>query len=224
MTLRALTRPRWPQPMPEHHPKTAHLLPYLVGDARSAPSAAHRAGYRYIDMNGNADKWGWTWLIHYDEYRKQYPYICIGVDANGREKRIEVPDDWPLYVHQLPPSQVRMLRSALVGGHKPITAKAGMIECVRHGMILCLEVKGSPGYLGLRAWAILRLWAIQTRAVVIIMTLQNLYRRGHPEDPWTRLSWAGRMKFARAILPRGPEPDEWPAYREAGIKKWGEWR
>lgn len=222
----AQARPRRIRKMPRRHPRIAHFMPYLIGDALTAPARAARLGFRFIDMNGNADAEGCTWIVHWDRYRLQYAWVWTGeLDAKGREVRKRVPADWPKYLHLLTSDQVELLRSARRGGKRPRRALAAMNACREAGVILCLEVKNSPAYLREHAWVLLGLWAAVSGATVVPMTLQNLHRKGHPEDPWTRLELAHRVgKFPNvAILPRGKAPAT-PASVPGYVAVWGNWR
>ncbi|MBO9522838.1 MAG: hypothetical protein J7518_14995 [Nocardioidaceae bacterium] len=229
MTLRALIRR--PSPMPTRHPRVAHFMPYLMGDAIYAPRRARRLRYRYIDMNGNCDRDGWVWLIHWAKYRMQYRWVVLLAadgkvrrDAKGREVRARVPAAWPEVLHELSSGQVKRLRSAKRGGSRPYTAAEGMIACEEADVTLCLEAKGSPLFLTPEPWEWLHAWAVKTGVSMVVMTLQNVYRKGHPEDPYTRLWLAIEHGFAVALLPRMKRPASWAIWESRGVQLWGKWK
>lgn len=222
-TVASKARPRRIAKMPRRHPRIAHFMPYLIGDALTAPARAARLGFAFIDMNGNADADDCTWIVHWDRFRIQFGWYWTGeLDAKGREVRARVPASWPKYLHLLHSDQVELLRSAKRGGKRPRRAMAAMRACAEAGVIMCLEVKNSPAYLRARAWTLLGQCAAISGATVIPMTLQNLSRKGHPEDPWVRLKLAHHAGHFPdvAILPRGKAPASVPDY----VAVWGSWR
>jgi len=217
--------------LPEHHPRLLHLTPYLRGDSLAAIALAGRLRRRGlvwgIDQNAVADVDDVSWITHWPEYRKQYPYVATGEfrgrGALRREVRIPVPSSWPRKLWDLHSHQVERLRSAQVGGRRPRRARVHMLRALERDVPLMIEVKHSPAYRHRAAWVKLA----QDRAAVGarrvgIMTLQTQW----PDDEACLevLEHAVEAEFPVALLPRAPRPAGWSRWVMLGVRKWGRWR
>lgn len=209
-------------PIPARHPRIAHFMPYIFGDSLAALRKAKRLGFRYVDQNGLCDAQGIVWIFHWPKYRKQYRWISTGRHTKrGREIRVRVPKSWPAKVQDLQTSQVERLRSARFRGRKPWKARTHFAEAARLGLVLCLEVKGSPGFQNLATWRSLAIARDAFDAKVVVMTLQN---QGGNAAARRRLELAAQHGFPVALLPRGKRPADWLEWQQLGVKQWGRWR
>lgn len=218
--------------LPEHHPKLLHLLPYLVGDSLAAIDVAARLRARGlvwgIDQNGVCDGELCTWVLHWPEYRKQYPWIwtgrMVGKGILRREERVPVPDHWPAKIWHLDTDQVMVLRSAKYGGKRPHKARAHFHKAALRRVPLMLEVKHAPGFRNRETW--IRLAADRDAAGIHrvgIMTLQTQW----PSDDvaYEVLELAVEHAFPVALLPRAPRPADWSTkWVLLGVRQWGPWR
>lgn len=208
--------PTWPRVMPNHHPRIAHLMPYLFGDSPHALIVAHRLGYRFIDRNGQRDRNNVVWIMHWADLRKGgYRWVFTGNhDAKGREIRARVPKGTK--VHHCSTDYVGRLRTRKHGGRRPHTAAEDMAGCKARGLTMCLEGKGTVTTPG--AFAYIANASARTGCPVIFMTLQSI-------GGWrTRLTLAHGVNLPLALLPRGPKPGDWPRFRAMGVRRWGRWR
>lgn len=213
-------------PVPARHPRTAHFMPYLFGDSLAALKRAKRLRFKYVDQNGLCDAEGQTWISHWPKYRKQYRWYFTGRTTGSgnrrREIRARVPAHWPEKFHNLTTAQAASLRSARIGGRRPLRARTHMHEAHRLGLVLCLEVKNSPGFLKASTWHRLAGDRDATGCRVIVMTLQN---QGGNAHAFVRLTGAHAAGFPVALLPRGKRPSNWhAAWVPMGVRQWGRWR
>jgi hypothetical protein len=219
-----VSMPRQPVPIPDHHPRIAHFRPYLWGDAIPAQTVAYRLGYRFVDNNGQSDAEYTVWGVHWADLR-EYPYVWTGrYDDKGREIR-KLRGVRPRIQH-MPTEFVGRLRSAKHGGRRPKKMfhhmrRAAALDKRRpawHPFTLCIEVKGSPGFLLRETWRRLNLETRFTEARIVIMTLQDI-------PGWRqRLELAHEFGFATALLPRLAKPADWPHFVEMGVQKWGSFK
>ncbi len=200
--------------MPEHHPHTMHFDPYHFNDSLPGLAAGKRKGYVYADQDANCTRDGEIVIKHWGLPRKDgFKWVVKA----GRVRR----DLHPLRpINRRTWAGVKRLRRRPDGkGTRYRRAIAHARWCHNHGMIMCLEAKGSPGFNNVETWQRL---ATQCDAAGVprpyVMTLQNI--RG-----WRRrLRAAHAAGFECAILPRGRKPSDWPWFEGMGIKVWGSWK
>lgn len=231
-----MSAPSWQ--LPERHPRLAHRMPYIVGDALSSLRWAFAVlKWWGIDQNGLADLDGCVWVMHWPKWRKGgYVRRVVGHKFRGRGKRrraVEVlgpvPSSWGP-IDQLRTSQVAELRTRT--GKRPTRAAEHFRELHRletthpraarrrrlgRLFALVLEVKGSPGFRTEAVWARLEHeHQLAGSPRVGVMTLQNL---GGDAAALERLELAYAHGFPVALLPRGRE-FPLPPY----VRVWGRWR
>lgn len=214
--------PNRPSPMPDRHPHIAHFDPYLFGDSLRAIRLAKRLGYRYIDQNGQVDRDGETWVVHWWRFRKEWNWMWTGeYNRLGIEKRVRVGYK-SATIGGLSSRKVERLRSARFGGRRPRRLVAHMQRAADVGIILCWEVKNARAFCDKTIAQRVRAQAIRTGVVMVVMTLQNL-----PDNAaaFCRLKNFAEEGFAVALLPRGPKPADWDGrWADIGCKQWGRWR
>lgn len=208
-----LTTPRKPASWPvRHHPHLAHFLPYLTGDSLRAINRAarlRRAGAVWgIDQNGNRTAQRTVWILHWGQYRWQYPLI---VTPSGRRR---VPATWPKQFHDLTDDQAAQLRT--LTGRRPHRARVHMHHAAEQGIPWCLEGKGRMAGAD---WDALTADAVASGATVVYMTLSSW------PDWEEAVTEAAIRGWAVAVLPRTKRPADWAAFQAAtGCQVWGSWR
>lgn len=209
-----------PHPVPEHHPRIAHFMPYLKGDSIKAIALAFFAHFLFIDQNVQDDREGGLWVLHWGRWKKQWRWIWTGeYDARGREIRVRCRYKRDK-IHQLSPEQVSRLRSKRRGGFRPRTLREHMLRCAFWGITLCAEFKFTVTVAQAEQVAT---DAIETGCKIVAMRLSNV--AGGIRGAYLTLSRLANAGVAGALLPRGRKPADWEtAWVPLGIKCWGRWR
>lgn len=216
--------PRRLRSMPKKHPRIAHFMPYAWGDSLAAIVTAARLLFRYIDQNAHVDADSEVWILHWGDmrdFRWEWTGAYVGHGKRRREVRRRVPKR---PIGGMPTSKVARRRRRAVGGRRPRRAIAHMRRAESAGIVWCMEAKGSRGFLRRQVWEHLAAQATETGVRMVVMTLTNLHRKGHPSDPYDRLLLASAVGFQVAVLPRTKRPAKWHEYKKAGIAVWGRWR
>lgn len=210
-----------PQGWPYRRPRIAHFMPYLVGDSLSSWKRARRLRIRHKDQNAQCTRDNHAVGVHWSAMAKNgYKYRATGEHyrlPGGRmvEKRVKVPGRLRVEEHDL--AAVLTFRTARIGGRRPHTIREHMVAAVEQNRIMCLEVKGAPGFKHDEVWDRLAADAAATGVVLVVMTLTSI------PGWWDRCQQAHRVELAVAILPRMAKPPWWdqPGWRP---QVWGRWR
>lgn len=220
--MSAARRPRQPEPMPDHHPRIAHFLPYLIGDSLGSIGRAAVLGFPWIDQNVHSTKDLVAYVLHWRKFRRQFAYYWtgryVGRGRLRREERKRVPWWWPHNFDHLTSAQASRLRSAPIGGKRPRRAVAHMERARQRKIKWAGEAKNSKGLNERAFWERLAEEAVRTDVVMAVMVLTSWAN-------WrTIVRHAHAVGFAVAVLPRTPKPDDWPEFKALGIQVWGRWR